>query len=263
MAADKQPHDLSGILLGTGEFSFSDGAATVVAAQAAGWQDFGNITAFSIQSKNDAVEHKGAYRGVRRLDKTVSKELTAGYQLKCDEVESLKMATLFYGTVGSNYTQPIRSAVAADALTSPVKDRWYDLVISGARVRELTTVAIVSTPSVVEDTDYVVDYKLGRIRFVTTPPGTLTSITITAPAITATAAGTFKTITPMNKPTRNGMARLTVWNNDGSLVLDHYDFYCEITPSGDFNIGDAVAEITIDVKILSPVGTIGVVPRAF
>lgn len=261
MAADKQPHSLAH-LLGTGEFSFAAGATSLVAAQLIGWQDFDNVTTFSIQTKNDKVEHLGSYRGVRRLDVTKFKRITAGYQLKFDALDPVKVALMYYGTVGTNYTQVVRAAVAADALSSPVKNRWYDLNISGARVRELTLVTIVmGSGSVTEDTDYVIDYKTGRIFWKITP-GAITSITLTAPAILVTSPNTFARITPMNQPSLKGMARLTVWNDDGSLVLDHHDFYCEIFPEGDFSVGENIAEMTHTVNILTPVGTIGVVPGA-
>lgn len=261
MAADKQPHSLAH-LLGTGEFSIAVGAASLAAAQLIGWEDFDNVTTFSIQAKSEKVEHKGSYRGVRRRDVTKFKETTAGYQLKFDTLNPTRVGLLYYGTVGTNYTQVVRAAVAADALSSPVKGRWYDLNIAGVRVRELTLVTIVmGSGSVTEDTDYVIDYKLGRIYWKITP-GAITSITLTAPAILVSSANTFARITPMDKPSLKGMARLTIWNDDGALVLDHHDFYCEMFPEGDFSVGDDIAEMTHTVNILTPVGTVGVVPGA-
>lgn len=259
MPADKQPHNLSTVLLGTGEFSFASGAASLAAAQLVGWQDFDNVTTFSVQSKNEKVEHFGSYRGVKRLDKTYFKRVQAGYQLKFSAIDAQRISVMYYGTVGANYTQVVRSAVAADAIAggAPVKGRWYDIMIGGVRVRELT---VVTSATGVEDTDYVVDYKLGRIRAVTATG--FGALTVTAPAILVTSANTFSQIVPMNRPVLNGMGRILVWNNDGSLILDHHDFYCEIFPEGDAAVADDIIELTHTVNILTPVGIVGWAPGA-
>lgn len=256
MAVDKQPHNLNALLLGTGEFSFAEGAASVAAAQLIGWLDFDNVTTFSVQSKGEKVEHKGSYSGVRRLDKTFFKEVKAGYQLKFDAIDAAKVAILFYGTAGSNYTQVVRTAAAADAITF-VKGRWHDILIGGVRVREITAL---TSAAGVEDTDYVVDYKTGRIRAVTVTG--FGALTVTAPAILVTSSNTFKKIVPMNKPITVGMGRIIVKNNDGAPFFEHYDFYCEIFPEGDMSVGDDIAEITFTVNVLTPVGEIGHVQGA-
>src|SRR5581483_5818086 len=141
-------------------------------------------------------------RGVRRLDRTFILQTQLGYELTCEEWNRDQLRYVFYGDTGANYAQSAKTAAACDALTTPAINLWYDLLISGAHVRRLTSVAIVSTPSVVENTDYVIDYELGRLRWLTTPPGTLTSISVTAPAITISQADTLGTITPFTTPIR-------------------------------------------------------------
>ena len=258
MAADKQPKNLAALNIGSGQFSLAIGAKTVAAAHLIGWVDFGNLASFSLKSKGTVKEHIGSYNGVRRVDKTAVTETRVGYEIKSDESSAQNMRFALYGNPGSNLTQVIRAAAAADAITTPVKNLWYDLVIGGARVRELTVAAVVSSgPTLVEDTDYVVDYKLGRIRFVTTP-GTLTSITLTAPAIVATDPTSLKTITPNTTPIVRGMGRMVCYDDDGSLVFDHHDFYCEVYPTGDPTFdGSKETEITCNINILTPVGTFG------
>lgn len=249
---DKQPHNIAALVIGTGEFSFANGATSAAAAQLIGWEDFGNVFTSTIQTKATTKEHKGAYRGIKRVDKTSATDTKVGYQLKFDEIDAKKVTLVFRGTKLANYTQAARAAVAADAIATPVIGRWYDILIGGVRVRELTAVA---ASAGVEDTDYVIDYKLGRARSLTaTGFGTLT---VSAPAITATSANTFARVTPMTTPIARGMARITVWNNDGALVLDHYDFYCEIFPSADPSVGDNEVELTFDVNVLTPVGEVG------
>lgn len=249
---DKQPHNISAHLIGTGEFAFAEGATSAAAAQLIGYQDFGNITAFDLKTEIAKVEHKGSYRGIRRIDRTGVKDTKLGYQIKCDEVSAQNARINLYGSLGANYTQVVRTAAAADAIASPIIGRWYDLLIGGVRVRKLT---VVSCSAGVEDTDYVVDYELGRIRSLTaTGFGTAT---LTAPAITVTSANTMKTVTPLATTVRRGMARLTVWNDDGSLAIDHEDFYCELFPEGNPGlVGEKETELSFEVNVLSPVGTI-------
>src|SRR4051812_44171623 len=136
MAADKQAHNLNALVIGTGEFSFAAGATSLAAAQLIGWVDFDNVTTGTIQSKSTTKEHKGSYRGVKRLDKTHVTETKVGYQLKFDAIDAQKVTLLFRGTRLANYTRIVRTAAAADAIASPVIGRWYDINIGGARVRE-------------------------------------------------------------------------------------------------------------------------------
>lgn len=249
---DKQPHKTEALVIGTGEFSFALGAASVVAAQLIGWEDFNNVTTSTIQTKATTKEHKGSYRGIKRVDKTHATDTKVGYQLKFDEVDAKKVTLVMRGTRLTNYTQVARAAVAADAIASPVIARWYDLMVNGNRVRELTAV---TSAMGVEDVDYVVDYKLGRIRGLTATG--FGALTLSAPQIIITGNKTFARITPMTTPISRGMGRLSIWNDDGTLVLDHYDFYCEIFPSADPSVGDNDVELTFDVNVLTPVGEVG------
>ncbi len=252
MSADKQAHNLAALTIGTGEFSFCNGAISVAAAQAIGWDDFDNVTTGTIQSKATTKEHKGAYRGIRRVDKTHATDTKIGYQLKFDAIDAKKLVYVFRGTRLANYTQVVRTAAAVDAITTPTIGKWYDILISGVRVREISAMTFSAG---VEDTDFVVDYKTGRIRAVTaTGFGTLT---VTAPAILITSTNTFARIQPATTPIARGMGRLSVWNDDGTLVLEHYDFYCEIFPSADPNINDSDMELTFDLNVLTPIGEVG------
>jgi len=237
----------------SGQFSLAIGATSKAAAQLVGYADFGNLVSFSLKSKGTVKEHIGSYNGVRRIDKTAVTETRVGYQIKSDESSAQNMRFALYGSPGANITQTIRTAAAADAIASPVKGVWYDLLIGGVRIRELTVVA---SSVGVEDTDYVVDYKLGRIRAVTaTGFGTLT---LTAPAIVATDPTSLKTITPNTTPIVRGMGRMICYDDDGTLVFDHHDFYCEVYPEGDpaFD-GTKETEITCNINVLTPVGTFG------
>lgn len=255
MPTPVQPHNLIALLIGSGQFSFADGAATAAAAQTAGYRDFGNVAVFSLQSKSDPKMHYGSYNGVRRRDKTVVTQSEVGYQFKFDEIGAQNMRYHLFGTPGAKLTQSSRSAVATTLPGSPVKDRWYDVIVSGARVREVTTLAFVTTPSTVEGTDFIIDYKTGRYRWVTTPPGTITSISVTAPAITSTDPTSLTPVVPNDNPIRRGIGRLICYDADGVFAFEHEGFYCEIYPEGnpDFD-GQKNTELTINAIITEPVG---------
>jgi hypothetical protein len=245
--------------IGTGEFSFAEGYATAAAAAGKPFLPFGNLTGWSFQQKTESKQSIGSVRGLRRPSTTHVTLIQLMYQVKSNEFRAEILRYLTYGDAGSSYTQVIRTA-AADAIATPVVNRWYDLLITGAAVRRLTAVAIVSTPSVVENTDYVIDYELGRIRWITAPPGTITSISVTAPAIVATDPLSFKQSTPLQTPLRRGMGRIVGFDKIGAvtdLVYDHKDFYCEVWAEGTPNVdGTNEAEITLNINVLSPVGTI-------
>lgn len=257
MALDKQPHDLTALPVGIGEFSFAEGAVTPAAAQIAGFDDFGNLSVASLQSKSTPKEHKGSYRTGRRIDKTSITDTLVGYQIKADEITARKLRLFFYGTQGTNFTQVVRSAVAADAIASPVLGKWYDILIGGVRIRELTVVA---SAAGVEDTDYVVDYQTSRIRALTATG--FGALTVTAPAILVTSANTLKMITPQAQTRVTGMGRILIFDSEtNTKIIDHHDFGCEIRPSGNVDFGDKEAELTFDILVTSPVGLVGMWPK--
>jgi hypothetical protein len=255
-----QPKNLLALLIGAGQFSFADGATSAAGAQAAGYRDFGNCVVFSLQAQGQKKEHIGSDNGIRKIDKTIITEIQVGYQFKFDEVGALNMRYHLYGTPGSKLTQTSKSAVAIDAVASPVKGVWYDVLVAGVRVREITTLAFVTTPSVVENTDVVIDYKTGRYRYITTPPGTITSISVTAPAIVATDATSLTPITPGNNPIRRGFGRVICYDTEGNFSFEHEAFYCEIYPESnpDFD-GQKNTELTINARVTDPIGKVNFV----
>lgn len=262
MAAEKNPVNQISRLIGTGEFWFCEGFTTQVAAAGKPWRDFQNVTTTQIQSSMESKALVTSRRGVRVEEGERSTLLRFGYQLKTDVLTAENQRYIFYGDpdpVG-NYTQVVRAAAAADAITTPVKGPWYFLTVGGAPVRNLTAVAIVSTPTVVEDVDYVIDYLNGAIRWITTPPGTITSISVTAPAITATSALTLTPSIPRSTPIRRGLGVLRLYDRIQAaqdLAYLHEYFYCSLKGNGNVNIdGQNPGEATIDVKVLTPAGRI-------
>jgi hypothetical protein len=262
MALEKQPLNQLARYLGTGEFWFAEGFATPQAALGKAFRDFQNLTATVIQSSHQSKQMLSSRRGVRVEEGDRITLMTLGYQLKTDVMTAENARYLVYGDADplGNYTQSARAAAAADAIAAPVKGPWYDLTIGGVELRNLTAVAIVSTPAVVEDLDYVIDYLNSAIRWLTTPPGTITSISLTAPAITATSVLTLARTIPRSTPIRRGIGRILLYDRIQAaqdLVYRHKDFYCQVMANGNFTAdGQNVGEITIDVKILTPSGSV-------
>jgi hypothetical protein len=262
MGLEKQPQVQNSKFIGTGEFRFCEGYLTAAAAAGKPFRDFGNLTAYVYETNAESKVIVSSRRGLRREEGTRVTLARLGYQFKTNEMTAENMRYLIYGDAdpAGNYTQVVRAAVATDAIATPVKNRWYDLLISGVEVRNITAVAIVSTPSVVEDTDYVIDYDNGSIRWITTPPGTITSISVTAPAILATDAKTLVRSIPLVTPIRRGIGRVLLYDRIQAaqdLFYDHKDFYCEVMATGNVNVdGTNDSEITINTKVLTPSGSV-------
>lgn len=253
-------HNITALLIGTGEFSFSEGAVSAADAQAKGFLDFGNIVAFTPEAAVTKEQHQGSYRGVRRADRTVITENAFSYKLRCDEWNRKNLALLYGATPTTGHTQAALSAVAGAALgftaVAAKIGYWYDLLtVGGTRVYDITAVTIATK---IENTDFSVDYKMGRVRFLTAQAADLVP-TITAPAIVAGAAGSFLGMTPLADPVKKGWGRLIVFDQESTnkVVYQHVDFSCEVSLDSASEIdGTAFTDLTLDVRITDSVGKV-------
>lgn len=253
-------HNLTALLIGTGEFAFSPNATTAAEAQDFGWIDFGNIVAFTPEPETTKEEHVGSYRGIRRADRTLVTQAGLRYKLRCDEWNKYNLQIAFGASTTTGHTQAALSAVAGEVLgftaVPAVIGRWYDLKkADGTRLFNVTALTIATK---VEGTDFILDGKLGRVRFLTAQAADLTP-TITCTVITAGTDAAFLGLTPMADPVKAGFGRIYVYDqdDDNNLVWSHMDFSCEITQESGAEIdGTSVAEITLDVKVTDTVGTI-------
>lgn len=253
-------HNTDALLIGTCEFSFSEGAVSAADAQARGWLDFGNLVAFTPEPDLSKEEHLGSYRGVRRGDKTIITQNKLRYKLRADEQNRFILKLLYSGANTTGHTQTALSAVVGQTLgftATPAKiGYWYDLKkADGTRLREITTATI---PAKVEGTDFVLDLKLARIRFLTAQAADLVP-TITAPAITAGSALAYIGIKPLQDPVKEGYGKLVVFdqNDINKIVFEHEAFQCEVTiDSGAEVDGTSWTENTLDVLVGADLGTI-------
>lgn len=252
-------HNLRALLMGTGEFSFCLNAATAAQASQLGYRDVGNITAFKIESSGDKKEHYGSYRGTTRRDGVRMQKLKTGYELTCDEWDLLKMQTMLFGGTANAVTRPALAAAAGTALVfsngAPSNPAlWYDVLSAGGvRANRLTAVTF---PGLTEGTDFEVDSKLGRVRFITAQVANATP-TITAAAIVAGDINSMLRFTPMTRGVFNGIGRLVLFDEDdaNNIVYEHTDFGCEVAVNGTPDVkSDDYSTISLTVTVTSPLG---------
>jgi hypothetical protein len=266
MAVNSNLHNIRALIVGaTCEFSFAEAPSTATLAQIGGplypYKDFGNLSVLDVTSEMESEKRVTAFRGVRR---EISSEPTLTrlmYKLKSNEADPTKLAIAFNASEGGAFTQGALSAVVGQALdftTAPaVIGQWYQLrTVGGVAVRNVTTVTI---PTLVLNTDFVIDGDLGRIRFLTSQAASRTP-TITASAVTADpSALAMNILNPMQKPIRRGYGRITLFDRDATnkVVLDHYDFTCELVLEGsglNSQDGKAAAETSLMITVTDQVG---------
>lgn len=254
-------HNLKALVVGTGEFSFSEGAASAAETLLKGWLDFGNIVAFTPAMEASTEEHMGSYRGIRRKDKTISTENALQYTIKADEWNAALLKILFGATAGAGLAQSAITATAGSAwlFTSPSPSgtqKWYDVKdASGVRIRKLTALTIAT---LTEGTDFEVDYLLGRVRFLVTQTATRTP-TITCSAITAGSVDSYIPLTPFGDVIKQGFGRLVCYdqNDNNVIVYSHEDFSCEVTLDSSSEMGGTgIGELALKVVVTDTVGLV-------
>lgn len=254
------PHNLNALLLGTAEFSFALGATTVAGAAIQGYRDFGNVKAFQIDAKGEDKTHYGSYRGITRKDDIRKQKLELGYKLTCDEWTLNSLKYLFFGTPTGAITRAAIAAVAGTPLPfsngSPSQSNlFYDVMdATGNRARELTAVTFQGKQ---EGTDFEVDYKMGRVRFLVQQAAALTP-TITAAAINAGDPGSLLGLQPLTQNIFNGIGRLIVFDegNPQNIVIEHTDFGCQVEITGTPDVkSDDYSDLSLMVSVSAPLGT--------
>ena len=253
-------HNLVALLIGTGEFNFAEGAISAANARAIGFLDFGNIVAFTPSLDVNKQEHVGSYRGVRRIDKTIVTQNKFSYKLTCDEWNLENIRILFGADDAAGHTQAALSAVVGETLgftaVAAKIGRWYDLRTSaGLRLRDITTATIATK---VEGTDFVLDLKLARVKFLTTQAADLVP-TITCPALAVTDEGAFFGLTPGQSPVKSGYGNLVLFDqhNPNKVVLQHENFSCDVSIDSASAIdGTGFTEISMEVLVTGDLGRV-------
>lgn len=258
--------NLDAIFIGTAEFSFAEGATTVTEASLEkGYRDLGNVRAFQPQTNFESQDHFGSYRGRRRKDKSILTQQEMSYQLRVDEWNKQNLLLFLRGKTTTNFTQSSYSSAAVDDIdvTSGSGTRkWYEITDGGSRVIELTSVTLTDSGGagsvLTEGTDYEVDLKMGRVRFLKDTTDTI-AVDVSAPQIQSGDDYYMEAIEPLGKGSRTGYGRLVVFDEDpdNNVVMDHVDFTCEISvESGGEVEGQNYSEITLNVRVTDEVGTL-------
>lgn len=248
------------ILLGTGEFRFSDGARTVAEARTRGYLDFGNIAKVSLQPEIEEAKDYSSDEGFRNLARTWVTRAEVKFNLTLSELKNENLQSLFFGTPGTQLTQAAMAAVAGTAINfsvgSPsVPNRWYDILVAGAPVRNITAVTVAT---LVEGTDFEVEYRLGLIRFLTAQTVARTP-TVTGPQITAATAP--KALNILAASQRSGIGRLTIFDRDtvNRVFMEVVDFGCDVKITGNTEIdGQNASRMELIVSLTTPRGRVDV-----
>ena len=139
-----------------------------------GWRDLGNATEFNVSLETEKLEHKSSRAGLQVVDKEVvlSQKMTINFSL--DELNDENVASFLSGETAA-HTNPAIAGFAVTVLSSAVVlGRWYDIVNpSGERAYDMETGDILlekttGPVTLVEDTDYTLDLKMGRAFILST-----------------------------------------------------------------------------------------------
>lgn len=253
--------NVSALLRPGAEFHFCNNAtaATQAAYNAAGgFIPFGNIVGITPNFDTQKVEHVSSNRGNPKKDREDITRTQVQFKVKVDEFNKIVQKVMLGASDVTGFTQSAASAASGDALpfgtTAAVIGNWYDLTISGARVKDVTSVTITSKT---EGTDFHLDLKTGRIMFVTAQSSNLTPV-ITAPAITAGSNASFLGLKPLQQVKFSGFGRLLGFDQDGanSNFFDYLDFSCQVTLDSvsELNVSN-FGDLTFNVLVTDTVGT--------
>lgn len=255
MDYDKDLHKLGSAFIGTARFFFAEGALTAAAAGGAlgGLQDFGNVLVTQLTRADERVNIHKATGGRKRITKRLPTMQALEYTLKTNEIDPRKLMVILGAAEQTPFTQSSLSAQDGDEFDYTAQDPskgeefWYDLKVSGVRVREISAVTVLT---LTEGTDFVVEKKLGLIRFVTEQTVSRTPV-ITAPEITSSDDGYLRVFKALEKSVFKGFGRL-IWEDedpDNPLFLDHDGFSCELTFT-DLNEFDGASEPEVSFNLL-------------
>lgn len=251
---DNNLHNTRGEMQGTAHLMGCIGATSLAAARTAGLLDFGNFMGSEIIGEAKTTDK---FRGVRgRVIKSGSTPgpITIGYKFKTQEVaDKRKFQFALLGEVVGDLAQAAVAATAVDAIVfsvgvPSVPGRWYPILQGGARRVELSACAIAGK---VEGTDFVVDYKLGQVRFITVQTANCVP-TISCPAIDAASQFAMIGVTPGTRSIWTGYWSVYFFDQDANhnLILRHEYFL------GDLKVttfpkqeGENNAELEFEISI--------------
>jgi hypothetical protein len=261
------PHNRSEIQ-GHIQWLFSEDASTLAEARAKGFLDMGVFLGVEIKSEEKSTEVKKAREGKIFTAYKLGGEVTLGLELTTKEVADMRKARLLLmGDDKPAFTQAALTDDETCALPnfnaqSPAKlNHAYQIVTaSGVPVRNITDALI---GDLTEGVDYVIQKKLGLVRFIKTAtlPAAALELTITAAAITADSDDYMESIQPMQTPRRRGYSHFIVWSEapGSDIAMEFEPRPTEVSATGGFKVdGENQAEAKITITFTSTDETVRV-----
>jgi hypothetical protein len=262
-------HHPTADLVGTVQLLFSHGASTRAQANARGYLDMGCFNGAEFKTEVANTEVIKSFRGRSYLARNIPGIMKHGYDLATNEFsDARKIRFALLGEEADAFTQLPLTAVEADQLlfsagAPAILNLWYPVTrTAGGITRHIREIEALALPGLTEGVDFLVDPKLGLVRFIngaSLPVAAITP-TVTAPSIAGTAHPlALKAVKPLSRGSYSGYARFLIWdgNEIQPLVMDHSDFSCEISLSGPPTISrDSLSEIKILVTITHDQGIV-------
>lgn len=173
----------------TGDYNLGRGTVYVATLSSGipdvnGWRDLGNCPEFNVSVETETLEHQSSRAGLATIDKEVVTSQKVNLSFQLDELNFQNMALFLSGAAASEPdVNPAVAGVTNIVITSAVVlGRWYDLHQLanrlGTRIMDIDSANLslrgdpdasgAGPTALVEDTDYTVDEKNGRVFFLTT-----------------------------------------------------------------------------------------------
>lgn len=211
----------------------------------------GNTPGFSINLKEDKLDHYSSDAGVKQKDASISLSVDRTAKITCDNIDLENVALFFFGTKDTVTT--VSATGKTETLSAVKKGLFYQLgttpsTPSGVRKISNLVVSKGGTPLVL-GTDYNADLDLARIELLSS--GSVISAAGTDNlSLTYDVAASTRPRVISGSTAVQGAIRYVAANPQGDNQ-DYYFPYVNISPDGDYALkGDKFIEIPFSVEIL-------------
>lgn len=234
--------------LGRGEIWFARFATGYVPA---GFRYIGNTPEVNLTIESEELDHYSSDAGIREKDDSVPLQVNRTGSLVTDNVSPENIALFFFGTASDEATAA--STGNTFNIASVELDRAYMIGATTANPAGVfgldaagTNTVMVGAVTLVENTDYTIDYNNGMITFLsgaTVAAGDSVDITYDL------AANSRSRVISGSEPVEGAMIYRTV-NPKGDDATFYFP-YVKISPNGDYALkGDEWQQIPMSLEVL-------------
>lgn len=220
--------------LGKGKLYFGrlDSTKTLIGGE----RYIGNVSAFSVTTSSDKLDHYSSTGGLKAKDASVTLQVNRSGGFTTDNVDIDNLALFF---TGQKTSAVVTALTAQTTKIKALKDSYHQAgsgsaFPSGARNISNVVITLTAAPATIVPNlpaNYTVDLKLGRIYI----PSTTAMIEGTEYTITFdVAAGTRSTVISKSQSIY-GQVRFISDNPVGDNS-DHFLPYVELSPDGDYDL---------------------------